>query len=174
MARMPTPDAQAPDLKLPLIIGPDWHLAAQSPDSFTMIVVYRGLHCPMCEKYLKKIVDRFGDWTGKGFNLIAVSMDEEDRAKKAHADWGLGDLPVGYGLTEAQAADWGLYISDSIKDAEPRRFTEPGMFWVRPDGRLYLAEVSNSPFARPDLDVLLDKADFIIDKDYPARGSAAA
>ena len=174
MPTTPTPDAKAPDLKLPLIIGTDWELSAQSPGAFTQIIVYRGLHCPVCKSYLgqsRALYDRFLE---KGVETIHVSMDSEDRARQAHEDWGLDPIPMGYGMTADQAADWGLYVSQPIQDSEKADFAEPAVFWVRPDGRLYLAAVSNSPFARPDLEALLGKVDFIQDNDYPARGQQKA
>ncbi|MXQ06938.1 redoxin domain-containing protein [Alphaproteobacteria bacterium GH1-50] len=174
MPRTPLPGQTAPDLHLPLIIGSKWTLAEQSPGAFTMIVVYRGLHCPMCEKYLKQIRAMYDEFLAKGVEVLHVSMDGKDRATKAHEDWALDPIPMAYGLTEDQAADWGLYLSKSMKEAEPDVFAEPGLFLVRGTGELYLVDISNSPFSRPDLTVLLDKLDFIIEKDYPARGTKAA
>lgn len=174
MPTTPAAGVAAPDLKVRLIIGTEWDLSQQDPKAFTMINVYRGLHCPLCQQYLttlKGLYDRFID---KGVEVLNVSMDGEDRARKAHEDWGLGDIPMGYGLTEAQAADWGLYLSEAIKEDEAEVFAEPGLFLVRPDGTLYLVAVSNSPFARPDLEALLDRIDFIVEEDYPARGTKAA
>ncbi len=173
MPTTPTPDAQAPALKLPLIIGTDWDLGDQSPDTFTQVIVYRGLHCPVCKQYLSTMRELYDDFLSKGVETIHVSMDDKERAQQAHDDWGLDPIPMGYGLSEEQAKEWGLYLSDPIQDSEKGRFAEPAVFWVRPDGRLYLAAVSNSPFARPDLKELLGKVDFIREKEYPARGRAA-
>ncbi len=174
MPTTPEADARAPDLTLPLIIGTDWALADQNPGAFTQIVVYRGLHCPMCKQYLTRMRALYDDFRSKGVQTIHVSMDSEDRARQAHEEWGLDPIPMAYGLSAAQAKDWGLYLSDPVQDSETDVFAEPGLFWVRPDGRLYLAAISNSPFARPDLDTLLDKVDFVTKNDYPARGRAAA
>lgn len=174
MPTTPTPDRPAPGLKLPLIIGTDWDLAKQDPAAFTQIVVYRGLHCPVCKQYLSQVRDLYDAFLEKGVETVHVSMDSESRARQAHEDWGLDPIPMAYGLTEAQAEAWGLYLSEPIQDSEKGTFAEPAIFWVRPDGRLYLAAVSNSPFARPDLEALLGKVDFIREEDYPARGRAAA
>ena len=43
---------------------------------------------------------------------------------------------------------------------------------IRPDGTLMLADISNGPAARPDLDELLDGMRFNIDNDRPTRGTA--
>jgi peroxiredoxin len=174
MPTTPIPDQQAPQLKLPLIIGTNWDLNDQSPESFTQIIVYRGLHCPVCKEYLSQVRALYDDFRAKGVETIHISMDSESRARKAHEEWELDPIPMGYGLSEEQARDWGLYLSDPIQDSEQGTFAEPAVFWVRPDGQLYLAAVSSSPFARPDLEALLGKLDFIREEGYPARGRKAA
>ena len=55
---------------------------------------------------------------------------------------------------------------------EPALFTEPGLFLVRPDGTLYWAAIQTMPFARPGFADVLKALDFVIAKDYPARGEA--
>jgi peroxiredoxin len=167
------PDAPAPALSVPLVGGGTWTLAEQTPDSFTMIVVYRGVHCPVCKVYLGKLNSLMGQARDYGLNVVAVSMDSLERAQTAIADWGLTDLPVAYGLTKDDVKNWGLYLSTAIKDAENAQFAEPGLFWVRPDGRLYLIDIANMPFARPDLEILLPKAKMAKDNNYPARGTTA-
>lgn len=173
MSQKLMPDAQAPALSLPLVGGGTWTLAERTPDAFTMIVVYRGLHCPICRTYLGGLNGRMEEARGYGLDVVAVSMDDEARATRAKDEWGLGDVPVAHSMSEADVAAWGLYLSSSIKEAEAARFAEPGLFWVRPDGRLYLIDVANMPFARPDLALLLPKAKMAKDNDYPARGTTA-
>lgn len=165
------PDTQAPALSLPLVGGGTWTLAERTPDAFSMIVVYRGLHCPVCKTYLGKLNGMMGDAAGYGLDVVAVSMDPEDRARETKASWGLDALPIGYGLREEDARAWGLYVSRAIKETEPEQFAEPGLFWVRPDGRLYLIDIASMPFARPDLEMLLPKAKMAKENDYPARGT---
>ena len=167
------PDTQAPSLSQPLVGGGTWTLSEQSPQAFSMIVVYRGYHCPVCKSYLGKLENLASDFEAAGVSLVAVSMDSEERAALAQQEWGLSRIPVAYGLTEEKARQWGLYVSASIKEAEAAIFAEPGLFWVRPDGRLYLVDIANMPFARPDLDLLLEKAP-MVGKGYPARGVKTA
>ena len=166
------PDTQAPALSLPLVGGGTWTLSERTPEAFSMIVVYRGLHCPVCETYLGKLQAVAKDFAAKGVDLVAISMDPAERAEKAKADWGLTDVPIAYGLGEADARAWGLWISKSIKEVEIDVFPEPGTFWVRPDGRLYLIDIASLPFARPDLDILLSKVGAMANG-YPARGTHA-
>lgn len=167
------PDTPAPALSLPLAGGGTWTLAERRPQHFSMVVFYRGLHCPICKGYLGGLNARMSDWAAAGFDVVAVSMDPQDRAEKAKADWGLDALPVAYGLSEAGARGWGLWMTSAIRDSESPVFNEPGLFWVRPDGRLYLIDIASMPVARPDLGFLLDKASFLIANDYPARGGLA-
>lgn len=174
MPTTPLPDAPLHDLTVPLIIGGEWRLSRQRPDSFTMIVAYRGLHCPICKGYLQGLRELYDGFLDAGFEVLNVSMDEKARAEEAHRDWGLDPIPMGYGLSKSDAEALGLWLSESIRDGEPQVFSEPGLFWVRPDGRLYLAEVSSAPFVRPDLKSLLGRVGFIRDTEYPARGTLAA
>ena len=86
-------------------------------------------------------------------------------------------LPIGYGLPLDKAREWGLYVSTSrgmtsIGIEEPALFSEPGVFLVRPDGTLYWAIVQTMPFARPHFREMLGAIDFVVAKDYPARGEA--
>jgi len=172
MSLMLTPDAQVPALSVKTTAGDTWELSAQSPENFTMVIFYRGLHCPVCKSYLQKLVTLQAGYQEAGFSTIALSMNSEDLANKTVAEWELDGLTVGYGLSEADARAWGLYISKAIKDAEADVFCEPGLFWVRPDGRLYLVDVSNMPWARPDLEFLLSKVPFAVENKYPARGGS--
>jgi len=169
----PRPQTPAPALDVPLTTGGTWRLAEQSPDTFTLIVFYRGYHCPVCEGYNKTLNDLVDRYEERGVEVLAVSMDTKERAQQSVEEWGLDALTVGYGLTVEQARSWGLYLSDGIKDGEPDLFSEPGLFLVRPDGTLYYSAVNTMPFGRPDLEDLLGALDFIAANEYPARGEVA-
>lgn len=174
MSTMLTPDAQVPTLAVSTTAGDNWSLASQTPDNFTMVVFYRGLHCPVCKAYLQKLEGLLAGYKEAGFSVTAISMNDEALAKQTAADWELKSMTIGHSLSEADARAWGLYISTAIKDAEADMFCEPGLFWVRPDGRLYLADVSNMPWSRPDLEFLLSKVPFAVENQYPARGNHGA
>lgn len=166
----PLPRQPAPDLSFDLTDGTRWSLADQNPDRFTMVVFYRGLHCPVCKKYLKELMQMQSDFAERGTDVVAVSMDTLKRARQSVEDWDLGDLPIGHSLTEAQARAWGLYLSESIKDAEPALFSEPGLFLVESDGTLFYVGINSMPFGRPHLPAMLKAIDFVLQEDYPARG----
>lgn len=171
------PRQPVPPLEVSTLDGQPWKLADQKPDRFTMVVFYRGLHCPQCRRYVKGLADQLGDFKERGVDVIAISTDERERAEQARQRWELDGLEIGYGLTLDQARAWGLYISSSrgvtsVGIEEPQRFNEPGLFLVRPDGTLYWAAVQSVPFARPHFDEVLKAIDFILAKDYPPRGDA--
>jgi len=165
------PEAQAPALSVETLGGGKWELAAQTPENFTMVVFYRGYHCPVCKAYLQKLEGLVEQYEQAGFSVIAVSMDDAGRAAKSAEEWELSKVTIGYGLSEAAARSWGLYVSKAIKEAEADIFAEPGLFWVRPDGRIYMIDISNMPWARPDLEFLFSKIPFAVENGYPARGT---
>ena len=167
------PNAQAPELSLPLAGGGAWVLSDQTPQHFTMVVFYRGLHCPVCKNYLGTLNSMMDQISELGFSVVVASMDTQERAEQAKADWGLDKVDVAYGLDLETAKKWGLYISTSIKEAENDIFSEPGLVWIRADGRLYLIDITNMPWARPDLETLMPKAKFAVENNYPARGTNA-
>ena len=164
------PNNQAPALSLPLVGGGMFTLADQTPGTFTMVLFYRGLHCPVCKGYLTRLKDLLGAYKDAGFSVVIASMNDQATAEQTVADWDIADLPIAYGLTETDARAWGLYVSNGINEVEAKTFTEPGTFWIRPDGTLYLIDISNMPWPRPDLEFLLSKVPLIQDRNYPARG----
>jgi peroxiredoxin len=171
------PRQAVPPLEVATLDGKPWQLAEQRPDAFTMAVFYRGLHCPVCASYVKRLADIQSEFGERGVEVIALSTDDRARAERARDEWQLGGLRIGYGLTIEQARAWGLYISNSrgvtsVGIEEPRQFNEPGLFLIRPDGTLYMAAVQSVPFARPQLDEVLKALDFIKARDYPPRGDA--
>ena len=57
----------------------------QDPEKYTLIVFYRGLHCPVCKKQLESLKDKLDEFIDRGVNVIAISMDTEKRAEES---WG--------------------------------------------------------------------------------------
>lgn len=154
-----SPGRPAPHLVLPLVGGELWSLHEQSPESFTMLVAYRGLHCSDCAEYLRTLEQLAARFRDRGVEPIAFSMDTRERASEATERWGIESLPVAYGLTEDMARRWGLFVSQRASHDEPPRFLEPGLFLVRPDGTLHYGAIWTLPIGRPDLERLLDAVD---------------
>ena len=164
------PREKVPQLELNLINGTKWKMDAQDNGSFTMIVFYRGLHCPICKKQLEELSQKLNKFIDRDVNVVAISMNHEKTAQKTAKEWNIPELPLAYGLTKQQAADWGLYLSKGISDKEPEQFSEPGLFLVKPDRTLYAASVQTMPFARPSFDDILSMIDYVEKENYPARG----
>jgi peroxiredoxin len=40
----------------PALRGRVWELSEQKPENFTLIVFYRGAHCPICRKQLQELL----------------------------------------------------------------------------------------------------------------------
>ena len=169
------PRQPVPALSVPTVGGGIWTLAEQHPKKFTLVVFYRGFHCPVCSTYLGDLEKKLEEFADRGVEVVVISSDQEDRARAAKEKWGLERLTVGYGLDLDVARQWGLYISTSRGTTstgveEPALFSEPGLFLVRPDGTLYFGSVQTMPFARPSFREVLGALDFVLKTDYPARG----
>lgn len=166
------PGCTVPNMDLPLVGGGRFCLSGEKPAAFAMIVFYRGLHCPVCQSYLRDLNRKLADFENAGVSVVAVSSDSAERASTAKAEWGLDALRLAFDLPIQLARDWGLYVSRGISDKEPAEFVEPGLFLIKPDRTLYAASVQTMPFARPSFADILAAVQFVIKNDYPARGEA--
>lgn len=172
------PRQKVPALDLALVGGGRFTLGASPAERFDMVVFYRGLHCPICAKYLLELERLAPEFDKRGVHLVAISSDDAQRAAQMAEKVSAQGVKFGYGLALASARQWGLYISagrgaTSIGIEEPALFSEPGVFLIRPDGTLYYGSTQTMPFARPPFQDLLGAIDFAIAKDYPARGEYA-
>lgn len=165
-----TPGIILDEMSFPKLGGGRLDVGGQR-ENWTLLVVYRGKHCPRCKKYLNTLDGMLGQWTDAGFDVAVVSADPEEKAAADQGEYGWG-FDLGYGLTEAQMATLGLYVTEPLSDAETdKRFAEPGTFVIRPDGSVLLIAISNGPSARPELSELLDGMIFTKDNDRPPRGT---
>lgn len=173
----PMPRQPVPDLSIDTLAGRRWTFDAVPATHFWMLVFYRGLHCPVCRRYLTELDGMLEKFAAQGVSVLALSGDTAERATQARDTWPLPHLDIGYGLPLAEARRWGLYVSSSrgktsIGIEEPAQFSEPGLFLVRPDRTLYWAAVQTMPFARPHFADILGGVEFALKNDYPARGEA--
>ncbi|MEK9754522.1 MAG: redoxin domain-containing protein [Rhodospirillaceae bacterium] len=140
------PRQPVPALELPLVAGGLWKLSEGSPKNLTMVVFYRGLHCPIRSRYLgyrNRKADKFAEL---GVDVLVASSDDAERGQRAKAEWGLDAVDVAYGLDLKTARKWGLYVSTSrgktsVGIEEPAMFAEPALYLMRPDGTLYFGTV---------------------------------
>jgi peroxiredoxin len=173
------PRQPVPSLAVPLTGGGKFDLATERPKNFTLVVFFRGLHCPQCRKQLTDLEAKLPEFDKRGVSVVAISADSAERAERTKPEWGLKNLRIGYGLDLRIARAFGLWISTSRGKTsagieETSFFNEPGLFLIRPDRTLYCASVQTMPFARPHFADLITALDFIIEKNYPARGEVVS
>lgn len=169
------PRQQVPTLRVALAGGGAFDLFRETPANFTLVVFYRGLHCPICKTQMRDLEAKLPEFEKRGVGVVAISSDGRERGERAKAEWGLSALRIGYGFDLGAARTWGLYVSSgrgptSAGVDEPAFFSEPGLFLIRPDRTLYFASVQTMPFARPHFADILAAIDFAVAKSYPARG----
>lgn len=166
------PGVRAPALELPVAGGDTFRLADRTPGLYTMLVFNRGLHCPVCRAQLSELDRRFDELAARGIDVVSISGENEERATRMRDEWGIDDVPLAHGLSEAQMREWGLFVSRAIKDDEPAVFNEPALFLIDADGVVYYESILSMPVGRPRIDDLLGGIDFWTANDYPARGGA--
>lgn len=167
------PRQTAPRLDLPLTRGGTTDDLAPGDGRFTLLVFFRGLHCPICRGQLRDVERRLDDLHEAGVSrVLAVSAETAERSRDLVDEWGLDRLDVAHGLDpKVGQQEWNLFVSEGIKDGEPDVFTEPGVFLVdNATGEVYLQVVASMPFSRPTVDEIVTAARYAIEKDYPARG----
>ncbi len=169
------PRHPVPPLSVQTVSGDVWTLNEPAPGNFTMLVFYRGWHCPICRRTLAELNSRLDAFEQRGVRVLALSMDNAERAGISAVEWQLDRLTIGYGLDLETVRAWGLFVSSSRGHTsagilEPDYFNEPGLFLIRPDGTLYAASIQTMPFARPSFADVLGAIDYVLAHDYPARG----
>src|SRR6267378_869462 len=137
------PEDTMPGFEAGLVGGRAWRLAEEHPSKLALLAFYRGVHCPICRRWLgelERLVPRFVE-----HGVSVLSCDTRERAERAKREWGLEQLRVGYGVSPEDARKAGVYLSEK----EEHLFTEPAILAVKPeDGTLYAAWVQSSTDAR--------------------------
>jgi hypothetical protein len=169
------PRQPAPELVLPTVDKGPWSLREQALERFTLLVLYRGLHCPVCRAYLSRLNRLHNAVVARGVSVVAVSGDTAERAEKAVADRGLSDLTKPTACLSTRRAAGGFTSPAAAAgrrsaSANLRSFPSPASSWCALTERCTSATVQTMPFARPHFDELLKAIDFVIKNDYPARG----
>ncbi|SES06103.1 Peroxiredoxin [Tranquillimonas rosea] len=169
---MLTPAQKTPALSLPTIGGGTFDLDNHHGKNGTLLVFYRGLHCPICIGQLSELSRMQSRFDDLGIATAAVSTDPEDRAAQTREKAEAEKVTFLHSLSQSAARfDWGLWMSSARPDSdEPEVFSEPGMFFVSPDRTLVFGWVQTSPFARPQLEDVAGAIAFHLEKGYPARG----
>jgi hypothetical protein len=160
-----------PEITLDKVGGGTVTIGGARPN-WQLVVVYRGKHCPICKRYLTGLKDLVEGYKAANIEIVAVSADPREKADAFAAEI-QPNFPVGYGLSMGDMRRLGLYVSNPRSPQETdRAFAEPGLIAVNPGGEAQIVDISNAPFARPDLAAILNGLKFIQEKGYPVRGTA--
>ena len=76
------PRHPVPALNVALVGGGRYVLGAAPGERFDLIVFYRGLHCPICAKYLMELERLAPEFAQRGVQIVAVSSDDESRGRE--------------------------------------------------------------------------------------------
>lgn len=140
-----------------------------------MVIIYRGKHCPLCTKYLNELNQLLPEFNKHGVDVIAVSADSEENARE-HTNEINPSFPVAYDLSIEQMQELGLFISESRLGMDAQRpFAEPGLFIINEEGHVQILDISNVPFARPNLNSMLMGINFLrgLTEKFPINGTYA-
>jgi peroxiredoxin len=167
--------ATFPSVEATLLDGTMVNLGkAHNGADWQMLVVYRGKHCPLCVRYLNLLEEHQKALKDIGVSVSAVSADSKVQLEESMDKLSV-TYPIAYGLTELQMKQLGLYISAPRSEQETEHnYSEPALFVINSEGTLQAIDISNVPFLRPELDVVVRGLTFVRSQsDYPIRGSVA-
>ncbi len=150
-----------PSIKLKNAKGNTIDLADRNGDRWKLIVVYRGIHCPLCSKYLKTLESLYTEFTKKGIDIMAISADTIEKLSVQIKTDNL-NFPMACELSADQMRTLGLFISEPLSSEDNNNlFSEPGLFIINSNGYLHITERSNAPYLRPDLTTLPSTLSYI-------------
>jgi len=133
----------------------------KTPGNWKLIIFYRGIHCPLCIKYLKQLETLQEAFTSSNVEILAVSGDSQEKAARMAQQHSF-TFPLAFDFSVEQMFQLGLYASDptSLKETD-RPFCEPGMFILNAEANLQIIDISNAPFARPDIETMKGALNYI-------------
>ena len=169
----PQAGSKFPDIEVTMLNGDTKSLGKpENGHDWKLVVIYRGQHCPICTKYLNQLETVKKSFYDAGVDIIAVSADSKEQLE-SHLEEKIDiNFPIAYGLSVEQMNTLGLYISDPRSEKETDHpFAEPGVFVINAKGEIHIIDISNAPFARPELESLASGLSFIRENDYPIRGT---
>ncbi len=167
------PGNTVPELKIETVGHGLFDLESDGGKNGTLVIQYRGLHCPICIRQMAEVEAALDSFSELGVEVVMITTDTAARATETVAKAGTARLRVGHDLALSSAKnDWGLYISEGREGtAEAALFAEPGHFYIAPDQTLYFAWTQSAPFGRPSVADMMGGIKFALDKNYPPRGT---
>ncbi len=140
-------------------------------EHWRLVVVYRGRHCQLAKPFLTRLDEMAEGFAERKIDVVVISADSHDRAEADVKEFGW-KFEVGYGLAPETMRMIGLYISAPRHEQESDRpYAEPALFALSPRGTAEIIDISNAPFALPDLGGVLAGITFIQNRDYAPGGT---
>lgn len=170
---MLTPGNPVLALKIETVAHGSFDLETNKGENGTLVIQYRGLHCPICIRQMTEAEAALDDFAALGVEVIMITTDTAERAAETAAKANVSRLRVGHSLPLSEAREgWGLNISTRREgSAEPDLFAEPGHFYIAPDRTLYFGWQQTTPFGRPSMSDIAGGLKFTLGNNYPARGT---
>ncbi|MEO1080172.1 MAG: redoxin domain-containing protein [Pseudomonadota bacterium] len=165
------PGRRFPSIRLHMLDGTAFELPADVDSAFTLLIVYRGVQCSICQTYLREATARLSDFSELDTRILVTSAESAERAGRAQSEWTNDRILFGYGLDAGSGRQLRLFRSSARKDTEPDEFFEPALFLLNADGELLFASIQSMPFGRPSIGELLRWIERIRDNAIPARGT---
>ena len=141
------------------------------PGSWQALFIYRGQHCGACKSYLRKLEGELAAFEALGLRIASLSADSEAQTRLTQAACSVS-FPLLYGLDIAAMKRLGLYISEPVSAEETDHiYSEPALLVVNPEGALQVVELTNVPFLRPDMGMMLTGFKAMIGKGASVHGT---
>jgi len=105
------PRLPVPALRVPLVGGGHYDLAAERPRLFSMIVFYRGLHCQQCQAYLGELERLLPEFENRGITNVAISCDGEGSRREREGRMGAHIYARGLRPDAARCARLGAVLN---------------------------------------------------------------
>jgi peroxiredoxin len=131
-----------PELNLPAVGGGTIHLPQDLMGSYSVVLIYRGAWCPVCNAQLADYAAHQQELDRLGVKVVAFSVDDEPTtaalAKKHHLTF-----PMGHSAN----ADLVVAATGAFANEEPH-YLQPTNFILAPDGTILNALYSTNAMGR--------------------------
>ena len=169
------PRQTTPALTVDTLAHGPFDLGAETPENFTLVTFYRGLHCPICANYLKDMERQVPEFEKRGVDFDRHQFGHartrrEDGRKDRRAKYSGSATACPFRWRAPGACSFQLRAVKHRLASRSRHSFRSRMFLIRPDRTLYYGSVQTMPFVRPHFSELVQALDFVLAKNYPARG----
>ena len=95
---MTFPGQLAQPFQLPLLGGDKITLHQAASNRYQLVIYYRGLHCPVCIKYLTALNGMVDEFNAAGIDVVAASCDPQAKTDAIKTQNKLDKITFAYDL----------------------------------------------------------------------------